>query len=117
MKKAVHKGELVPIGIITYRKVTGIFLKSQSALRPKFYIAWSGDKLHFNGPKQEVTIHKLDSKKENPKFCSNFQFAWSTDGWIITYVRTERNKRHLVTASSLDVYNWHIVSEFPIYQA
>ncbi|MBX4197745.1 hypothetical protein KW782_00215 [Candidatus Parcubacteria bacterium] len=107
-------GNVVPLGVLSHHGLTGIFVKQIKTVSSKFLIIWSTDEAHYKTISKEVTIYITADKKENPKICSHFKFAKSVDGWIATYIRTEKHKKNLIIATSKDLYMWSVKSELDI---
>jgi predicted GH43/DUF377 family glycosyl hydrolase len=97
---------IVPVGVISNREVSGIFVRELEEVNSKFYILWSEDRAHYDLKSREVVFKTQDGKKENPRTCSNFKFTESDEGWTATYIRSEPKKKYLVIATSADSYAW-----------
>lgn len=105
---------LTPLGVLSYKTLTGIFVRNNKSAGSAFHLVWSDDETHYKDVSKEVVIHISLSKKENPKLCSNFKFTRGVEGWIATYIRTEKTKRTFVVATSRDLYMWTVKTTLDI---
>jgi beta-1,2-mannobiose phosphorylase / 1,2-beta-oligomannan phosphorylase len=106
----------IPVGVLFHRNLTGIFVKHSKTVGSQFHIVWSNDEAHYKTVSKEVIIFHAEGKKEIPKYCSNFHFSKSVEGWVATYIRETKDshKKTLVIATSKDLYVWTIKSSLDI---
>jgi predicted GH43/DUF377 family glycosyl hydrolase len=104
-----------PLGVLTYRNLTGIFVRQLKTIGSAFYIFWSDDLIHYKTQSKEIIIYATKTRKENPKLCSHFHFSKGVDGWIASYIRTEKNgSKEFVIATSIDLQTWQVKSSIDI---
>ncbi len=106
--------DLISCGILAYRNRTGLFVKKFEEIHWKFYIIWSKNHIQFKEYSKEVVIVLPNGKSEDPRYCINFRFSKSIDGWVASYIRIQGHKHTLVYAISDDMYRWQVRGEFNV---
>lgn len=106
--------EFIPQGVLTHKKETGILLQKFHGLSSALYISWSTDGVDFRPPTRPILIFNEYGKKEVLVHCSHFQCTETPEGWIFSYIRTEKNKRVVVFAEATDLYSWQIKGTLPL---
>jgi hypothetical protein len=70
----VHLSHFVPLGVLTYRNLTGIFVRRLKKIGAEFFIIWSDDEVHYRTQSKEVVIYLTKTKKKIPSFAVIFNF-------------------------------------------
>ncbi len=104
----------IPVAITSVTGGVAMLERLSGKAKDTLFLSWSTDGLLFSSENKEVVVKHNSGRRENIKLCDNFCLSQTPNSYILTYTKSNRSKRVLVVAKSLDLYEFKIKSETEI---